>query len=478
MLYQQLERSGIGATSHVIRASGKTIVGDHGVELVREPKTGKNISVPPPGDFLRGEKVDAVILTHSHLDHVGAIPALVANNPEAVIFATAETMALSEIILRDSLKISENEARNAMRERRESLPSTFNWAQLENFLRSDRIFIVELGFWYDQIPGLNDWEFGFVSAGHHKGAMSAAIIPPSDRPIILTGDISRHPQHIVPGAQRFTREFFGDLLGRKDLVFVTEATNGARRMERPRQETEDLFVAAVQETQARGGIPLIASFAQQRASEAALILIGRGIVPHIDGLARDCMREEIPNLEELISSGKIIFFEKPGRGATEEERKTAQNHRELVARGEDPCGIEFAPIISPSATMDKGWAVDHATRILPGRENSLIFLGHMFEGSAGKDILENRLERGHTVWLDTFTGKRPVNVRCEVKHFDLSAHDYQPALLERIEEVRPETLIVHHAPPEGWEALSKFASELPNPPAHIEHGAFGNIINL
>lgn len=450
MHYVQLgEQKGIGATSHLIRASGKNIVVDHGVGFERNGRT--NINIVPDGNYLTGQIIDAIIITHSHVDHIGALVRLAIEHPEAPIFISQGAFDTGIVMLEDMLKIAESEQKRTFREGAKSPEMIFDWQDLENFLASDNIEIIDELCWLSPWP---DWNIGFSWAGHDLGAMMVFIQPPNNRPMMITGDIASHDQEIVKGVMLPSENFLKGFLDLPNLVMITEGTNGNKAMLKPRGDIKTEFISTVNRIRMRGGQVLLPAFAKNRSSNVAMMLMESGIVPHIDGLARKLAEIEILNFAELVASGKIVIFE---------NGEVGNKHRELAARGEDPCGHSFSPIISPSATLDQGFAVKHATAILPEPKNALIFTGYMFPGSTAEQI--TKIEKGRTVVFEDKNGNKiPVNVRCDVSHFDFTSHDYKDSLVERVHRVRPRDLIIHHCNKSSFTSLAVEIAKMDTPP--------------
>lgn len=454
MEYRQLgEMQGIGATCHYLKLGGKNIVIDCGIGFERNGSL--NINTIPAGNFLAGKHIDLIIVTHSHADHIGAMPRLAGEHPEALVVISKTALAVGKIMLEDSLKIGEQDFM-AYQERGEKFEMIFDHRDLENFLTSDQLEIIDRPCWLEPWPG---WKIGFSWAGHTPGAMMTFLSPPNDRPGIVTGDTSRFDQEIVDGALMPDKNFLNGFLDQPKLAMIMEGTNGLNTQLIAREKIVESFIKTVNEVKNRGGRVLLPTFASNRSANIAAMLVNAGFIPHVDGLARKVMAVELPNFDELVGAGKIILFEQNG---------TAHEHRRLIAEGNDPCGHEFSPIISPSATMDKGYSVAHAQNILPDTKNALIFTGHMFENSTAKQILE--IERGRTVNLTNYKGELvPVNVRCDVHHFDFTAHDYKDGLVERVKKVQPKDLIIHHCTQASFNALAKEIGSFKRPPI-IHHG--------
>ncbi|MEX2090582.1 MAG: MBL fold metallo-hydrolase [Candidatus Paceibacterota bacterium] len=456
--YQQKgEQKGIGATMHFIQYGGKNIIVDCGIGFER---TGEiNNKVIPAGNFLKETRIDLIIITHSHVDHVGAVPRLVAEHPEALVFISDSAYDIAEVMLNDSLKIYKSESRNLQNVSvsGETYEMLFDEKDLDNFLNSDQVVVIpihresyceELGW---------GWKIGFYSAGHTTGAVMVMFSAPGERPLLVTGDTASHDQEIIPGIMIPPDEFINGLFDNHDAIMIMEGTNGNRMPQFTRKQMKTRLVELVQEVRNRGGITFLPTYAQTKSSNMALALIEAGIIPHIDGLARKLAPLEIPNFQQLVDSGKLVLIEDGEKG---------DYHRQMLMRGEDPCGHECSPIISPSASLDMGRAVSYAEKILPNPKNALIFTGYMFPGSTAKQILE--IERGRTVVLSVFkngmTQKVPVNVRCDVHHFDFTSHDYSDALVERVRLVQPRDVIIHHCEKASFNALATKIGALDNPP--------------
>lgn len=450
------QQRGIGASAGVIREAGKTIVVDWGVGF---NKSGEiNLQYTPASDYLKDERVDLFIVTHAHIDHIGAAARFAAEHPEAIVAISKKALEAAWIMLQDSLKIMRFQGQ-AIENQGKEFDYIFDENDLNEFMARPDIIIEDSG-WYSGI--LDGWDIGFHWSGHDPGAIMVLMVPPSGRPILLTGDVSSHDQEIVPGVMLPSSEFLGDFLERPGLTMITEATNGAKPMSKSRQQVDDEFIATLREVERRGGSVLCPTFAKNRASNVALKMVKAGIVPHVDGMARKLMRVEVPNINQLLQEGRIVFFE--------EDNKAASVHRHLLSQGLDPCGHAFSPIIAPSATMDQGFALEHAIKILPVKKNALIFTGYLFEGSSAKQIFE--IERGRTIWLNRFNqGPAEVHVRCDVMHFDFSSHEYREGLVERVRLARPETLIVNHCDERGFKGLvSALVSTMIDSLPEVFHG--------
>jgi len=447
-----------GATQGILYICGKYIAADSGMGI-RDAKLGGNYF---PAKTEYSNKLDLILLTHHHLDHSGNLPALVRNNPKAKVIMTRPAAMGAEIMLKDSLKIYETDQK-AVR-RAGGSPTPFVYSQTDILNLFQRTNPINKPGWYEIWPG---WSFGFYSAGHTRGAMMTFIIPPEGPAYFITGDICSHDQPIVKGVMLPPREFFGNRLDGKRIVMITEATYGNREMPKSFDELWSEFGGFVKKIIQERHQILLPSFSD-RAPNLVKSLSDIGIATHIDGMAREfcllhsqdayrwCEQDIKLEIDQLIKNKMAILYRKLDKNSLPEEHQMEAHHR-LATDSGSCCGINYSPIISSSAMMDKGMSVKHAEQILPNRKGLVVFTGYMFQGSVGEAVL--RVKKGDTVKLRTWDQEnrrevdKPVPVSCEVHRFGLSGHDTADKLVERVRllnELCPvEAVIAHHGDAEN-----------------------------
>lgn len=462
-----------GATMHFLKKigafcgfGGKNIVVDSGIGFTLVNGVSKTYTADI--DRLDGVHIDLIIITHAHADHIVGAIVLAARHSEAIIIMSQPTLLAGWINCRDTLKIAENNQRQAKKLGLTPEPLLFDEADLINFF--ERVVPIYYPQWLTP-PGWKGWEIGFSNCGHQRGAMSIFILPPHGRPIWITGDTSSHDVELTRGVFIPSEEFLGDFLKRKGVVLITEATNGARFYNDLTRDAEKAKLRAiVKEVRDRNGRVFHPAFAQDRPGSLVSFYAELGIPTHVDGLAREFLRtyaepdsmwceDDIPfPLDDLMAKGLVFFFE-------EDDKDAAKAHRMMADRGYDSCA-QFSPIISPSATMEKGFAVGHAIEILPQRESACIFAGHIFSNTPSEELMQmsdptERVKRGNTIKLFDYNNRRltPVDVRCDVMKVDWTGHDGGQALVERaafVGESSDDVLVIgHHGDDKNRKALEE-----------------------
>ena len=252
----------IGASCTLVQVPGASFVVDCGVRY-------SGSSPLPDLSQLAGTRVDAILVTHAHMDHSGGLPILAEACPGAPVLATAPTIDLIGILLRDSLKLM-----NAPD--RESEVPLYTETQVEQLLRS--MAPVK----YHQPIRVGEIEISWLPASHILGAAMILMKTPAGT-ILFTGDYSVAAQQTVPGLAR--PDF------RADLV-ISESTYG-QRLHEDRNAAEERLLGQVREVVEGGGRVLIPAFAVGRAQEVLLILrraLRNGSLPDtpvfVDGMVR------------------------------------------------------------------------------------------------------------------------------------------------------------------------------------------------
>jgi metallo-beta-lactamase family protein len=244
----------VTGSAYVVQSGSERLLVDAGMFQGGKASEAKN-RLPAGVDVSR---LDAILLTHAHLDHTGRVPLLIKHGFRGKILATAATLDLAEIILKDSAKLQMFDAARARRRKRdydreppEPLYGPEDVAQLRRLTRvvpfNERVSVTE---------GISA---RWLEAGHMLGSGSIELTVEergSRRIIVFSGDLG-------PAERPIIRDF--QPLKQADLVFL-ESTYGDRD-HRPYAETVSQFEEIVKHASARGGRILVPSFAVGRSQQ-------------------------------------------------------------------------------------------------------------------------------------------------------------------------------------------------------------------
>lgn len=416
--------SAIGASSTLIQVAGKSLLVDCGVRFQRDHPL-------PNLDQLSGVKVDAILVTHAHSDHTGALPIAHEAFPDAPIYATPPTMDLIGILQRDALKLME-----IFGEQEGELP-LYTERQVESMVHACRW--VE----HDAPFTVGDIEVTYLPASHILGASMIHLRTPAGN-VLLSGDYSVAAQRTVPRLDRPGLDV--------DLI-VTESTYG-NRLHADRKLAERRLVERVGQVLEHKGRVLIPAFAIGRAQEVLLILkdaVRKGELPKVpiwvDGMVRSVCgvygqheRYASPALAREIKSSARPLLAEPVRAV-----KKPQD-RELVLAS-SPCVI-----VASSGMLSGGPSAFYAAELARRESDAILITGYQDEESPGRALLRLAEQQGPR---ELRLGNRTVDVRCSFETYSLSAHADRMEMMGLIESLRPSTVVLVHGDQDAKEALAR-----------------------
>jgi metallo-beta-lactamase family protein len=377
-----------GATTDSSGAAGFQVLVDCGMFQGQKEWRERNWQdVPIPAD-----KVDAVILTHAHLDHCGWLPRLVKQGFRGPIYATPPTIDLCAIVLPDSGHLQEEDAdfynRNHKSKHDPALP-LYTLAEAEDCLR----YFKPVG--YEQSLQLSpELSFRFVRAAHILGSSMAEITLTSSgktKHLLFTGDIGRvRDQTVAPGKVVHSGPNEGEIA---DLV-VMESTYGNRA--HPNDDPRPKLAAAIRETVERGGSVVVPAFAIERTQKFLFMvkeLMESGQIPRVpiycdSPMAIKAVQVFLKHTEEysdetkrLVSQyGSPLTWPNVTFASTTQESKKINDSR-------FPCII-----ISSSGMATGGRILHHLALRLPDPRNLILFIGFQAPGTRGFTIKSGAAE--------------------------------------------------------------------------------------
>jgi putative mRNA 3-end processing factor len=367
-----------------------------------------------PTDISNLDEIDAVFISHAHLDHIGALPFLEHGGLNSRIYCVKGTRDMVKVLLKDSFKISK------LNHEVIDYESIDINKVISNFIELD----------FKQKKIVNDITFSFYESGHIPGSASI-LIENNGKKLLYTGDINTGETRLLNHA---------DLEIEKIDFLITEATYGNK--EHPsRIEQEDLMKQAVLNTIERKGVVLIPSFAIGRAQEILLILddLNLDVPIYLDGMAKQISKIMLNNgfllkdkdkLEKIIS--KVIFVE-------------SHKQRMEIINKKEPCVI-----ITTSGMVSGGPVMFYLEEFYNNSKNSIILTGYQALNTNGRNISKE----GYAIIND-----KKLDLLMKIYHFDFSAHSGLSELKNMILKLEPKKVIVQHGDVDAIQYLSEWIKD-------------------
>jgi len=409
----------VTGSCHLLHVNGHTVALDCGMfQGKRQESAEKNRTLPLPIADL-----DAVVLSHAHIDHSGRLPYLVAEGYSKTIWATSATRDLSAVMLADSAHIQEKDAEFLAKRKKEFIEPLYG---MRHAVRTMDLMVgVPYGKPFDVVPGVRAT---YVDAGHILGSASVILDCTEGgktKRLVFSGDIGRSGLAIIrdpvppEGADALIME---STYGNRDH----ESVEGARAK----------LAQVIRETAARGGRVLIPAFAVGRTQEMIYNLHGlvkEGAIPaipiYVDSpLAIDTttvfeMHPEIfDKSEDMVTKAQELFrFDLLSYTRDVEESKA-------LSRARGPMVI-----IAAAGMMENGRILHHLAQGASDPRNTILVVGFQAEHTLGRRVVERRPE------LRIFGEDVPLHARVEIIN-GYSAHADRTEMttwLGRVKEKSP-----------------------------------------
>ncbi|HEX7780405.1 MAG TPA: MBL fold metallo-hydrolase [Vicinamibacterales bacterium] len=372
----------VTGSKHLLDLGGHRILVDCGMFQGLKALRERNWQ-PLPVD---AKSIDAVLLTHAHLDHCGLLPRLVGQGFTGRIFCTPATADLAKIVLADAAKLQEEDAERANRKgytKHQPAMPLFSVAD------ANRAMLQLQPVGYDrQMPIVPGVTFEFINAGHLLGSAYARVtVEATGRTLLFGGDLGRFNRPVLPDPS---------FIDKADVLLV-ESTYGDRAHEK--DDGGKLLAGIINDTVARQGKVVIPAFALGRVEELLYwvsLLEERGFVAalpvYVDSpMASSVLAEYRRRLGEL-DPDVSRYAVATGQHAASERRAVAfatANLRVLTSIKESRAVQEStrpAVVISSSGMATGGRVLHHLTRVLPDARNTVLFAGYQAAGTRGRSL--------------------------------------------------------------------------------------------
>ena len=385
----------VTGSKHLLEVDGRRLLVDCGLFQGLKDLRQRNWQPLP----VRADSIEAVILTHAHLDHCGFLPRLVAQGFKGRIWCTAATEDLARIVLEDAAKLQEEDAERANRKgytrHQPALP-------LFTIRDASRAMALLQPVGYERpmpvIPGVTA---EFISAGHLLGSAYARVrIESTGKTILFGGDLGRYSRPVLPDPAP---------PGHADVVLV-ESTYGDR-IHAP-DDDGTAMADVVNDTVKRGGKLIIPAFALGRVEEL-LYWIQRlederripELPVYVDSpMAAKVLEEYRHRLDELDPE---VANHRGGRGGNGRRRAAERQlcsfctaKLTVVASIAESRAVQessaTAIVISSSGMATGGRVLHHLERALPNPKNTVLFVGFQAAGTRGRALKDGaRFTRIH-----------------------------------------------------------------------------------
>jgi len=412
----------VTGSCHQLEVNGKKVIIDCGMQQGHDEK---NNQILP----FQAQTIDAILLTHAHIDHSGRLPLMVKNGFSGKIHATGKTCELITIMLRDSAHIQEMDAewdnRKIKRAGKELAVPLYTMEDAEETLRC----LVPHSYGED-IELFEGFKVRFTDAGHLLGSASLQIWLTENevtKKIVFSGDIGNLGQPLIRDPQ-YIKE--------ADYV-VMESTYGDRDHEHPGDYVEDL-AKIIDETLSKGGNVIIPSFAVGRTQEILYFIREmkeRGLIKnfpdfpvYVDSPLADLATKIFDgDLHGYADEVTVEIIKNGFRPIDFAGLRITQSTEESKALNEDTVP---KIIISSSGMCDAGRIRHHLKHNLWRPECSVVFVGYQANGTLGRMLIEG-VQNVKLFGENIVVAARIVNFRGLSAHADMTGlkkwiHNFDP----------------------------------------------------
>ena len=437
----------VTGSRYCLEANGTRLLVDCGLYQERDYRSRNWDPFP-----VAPESIDAVLLTHAHLDHCGLLPKLVREGFKGKIYGTAPTAEIAEIVLLDSAHLQEEDAAyKRRRHKREGRKGPYPEVPLYTTEDAQAVIPLFSPVDYEKPVRVADgMEASVHEAGHILGASMVRVQAKQNgeqRTVLFSGDVGRWDKPILRDPRLFEQA---------DYV-VVESTYGDRLHE-DEASIDEVLAKTINATQKAGGNILIPSFALERSQE---------VLYHLNNLLID---DKIPHLMVFMDSPMAVSVTEVFKNYTElfDAEMTA-----MIKRGESPFnfpGLKMVKSVNDSKAINhiKGTVIviagsgmctggrikHHLVNNISRPESAVLFVGYQAVGTLGRRIVDGAKE------VRILGRMYPVNANI-VRIHGFSAHADRDELVRWLSALRtpPRRAFVVHGEPDAAKAFGRLLRE-------------------
>jgi metallo-beta-lactamase family protein len=435
----------VTGSMHLVETGGKRVLLDCGMyQGRRKDADAKNRRLP-----VAGSSIDAVILSHAHIDHSGSLPTLVKGGFAGPIYTTPATIDLCNWMLRDTAHIQEKDAEFLNRRLEHRRQQGLENGHVEPIYGTEdaeaTIPLFQPVSYHETqavTPGLSYESF---DAGHMLGSSFMVLQEAGAAPVRLgySGDVGRPGLPIIRDPEQMPQVDY----------LILESTYGGR-LHKSVEHVENKLQAVIQRTAARGGRIIVPAFAVGRTQQLVVLL---------HQLANE---QRIPNIPIFVDSPLAVNVTAVHRDHPE---CFDEETRAFLQNGDDPFGFKrlqyireaadskrlndlHGPfmVISASGMAEAGRILHHLRNNIEDPRNTVLITGFQAADTLGRKLVEK--------WPEVKIFGEPMRVRAEVASLDeLSGHADQRELLEWVKPIagKLKKVFLVHGEPEQSATLAK-----------------------
>jgi metallo-beta-lactamase family protein len=437
----------VTGSRHLLEVNGTRLLVDCGLYQERQfrERNWEAFSVPP-------ESIDAVLLTHAHLDHCGLLPRLVKEGFKGKIYCTDATAEIARIILLDSAKLQQEDAEfKRKRHEKEGRKGPYPEEPLYTTADAETCFPLFKSVKYKQPIEIGSGiEAIFCDAGHVLGSSVIKVKITQNgqhKSILFSGDVGRPNRPILHDPV---------LIQEADYILI-ESTYG----DRVHEETEDIkkkIAEVINSTKKVGGNIIVPSFALERSQE---------VLYYINELL---IADEIPHIMVFLDSPMAAsitkVFKKHRELYDKEMTEHIKNHEspfnfselKIIGTTQESKAINHIKgtimVIAGSGMCTGGRIKHHLVNNITREENTIMFVGYQAIGTLGRRIVDGEKQ------VRILGQQYPVKARVTQIH-GFSAHADKEELLEWLSALKkpPKKLFVVHGEAESAQQFADYIKE-------------------
>ena len=376
-------------------------------------------------------QLDFVLLTHAHLDHSGYLPILIKNGYKGKIYCTSATRDLTEIILLDSAKIQEEDARRAAKHKysKHTKPTPL-YTVADAMETLNHFKVIESNKWMkidDEI------DLKFLNSGHILGSVFV-LVKVNGKTIVFSGDIGRKNPILLPQFEYIEKADY----------LVIESTYGNRLHEKT--SINKKLLQYIEHTYNKGGVLIIPTFSVERAQEIIYLL---------SILKREGKLPKIPIYLDSpmgVNATEVYFNHKNDHKLTSEDVKSMIDTVQLISdvRASKAVVNDDNPkiVLAGSGMITGGRVLHYLNKYIEDKKNSILIVGFQAEGTRGRALLSGDSEikffgKYHKIGAEIFK----INA--------FSGHADQSELLDWLQHFKspPILTFINHGEPHQSQAL-------------------------